>query len=51
VWTEPGSASGLRARITRTADITADDQIITAAASVDEICAVVSAWLNAFDRA
>jgi hypothetical protein len=45
-WTENNSESGLRARITRTLDIAARDDIVTAAATVEEICADVRAWLH-----
>lgn len=49
VWLEKNSASGLRARITRTADVATHDEIVTAAATVDEILAVVRTWLDTFE--
>jgi hypothetical protein len=45
-WVEDGSPSGLRARITQTRDLTSDEQIITIAASIDEVCRTVRAWLE-----
>jgi hypothetical protein len=47
VWLEPGE-EGLRARITRTVDITARDEIATVATTPDEIARVVRDWLDAF---
>jgi hypothetical protein len=48
VWVEKNSVSGLRARITRTVDIATHDEVVTAAATVDEICAEVRSWLHEF---
>jgi hypothetical protein len=49
VWPEKDSVSGLRARITRTADIATHDEIVTAAATVDEILAAVRTWLETLE--
>jgi hypothetical protein len=49
VWPEKDSVSGLRARITRTADIATQGEIMTAAATVDEILAAVRTWLEGFE--
>ena len=48
VWTEPGSASGVRARLTWTADVAARQEVVKTSASVDELCAQFHAWLDAF---
>lgn len=48
VWTEPDG--GTRARITATDDLTTGDETVTAAAGVEEILAVVRAWLERFAR-
>jgi hypothetical protein len=48
IWTEPGSVSGLRARITWTADVATREEVVKASASIDEICAQFHAWLSAF---
>jgi hypothetical protein len=45
-WVEDGSPSGLRARITQTRDLTSDEQTITIAASIDEVCRTVRIWLE-----
>jgi hypothetical protein len=50
IWMEHDSGSSLRARITRTLDISARDDVVTAATTDDEICAEVRAWLRAFSE-
>ena len=46
-WVEGGTPAGLRARITQSRDLASTEQLVTAAATVDEILATVRAWLNA----
>jgi hypothetical protein len=48
LWTESGSVSGLRARITWTADIAAREEVVKTSSTIDEICAEVHVWLNTF---
>jgi hypothetical protein len=48
VWLEDGRTSGLRARITRTVGVRPRDEVVTTAASVDEISDDVRAWLDSF---
>jgi hypothetical protein len=48
IWTEPGSVSGLRARITWTVDVAASEEVVRTAASVAEIDTQFHAWLDAF---
>lgn len=50
IWTERGSASGVRARITSTADVAAREEVVTTSATIDEIRNQVHAWLDAFQR-
>ena len=49
VWAERDEAPHLRARITRTFDLTQQDEMSTAASSAEEIEAVVHAWLCEFE--
>jgi len=46
-WTEPG-LRGLRARITRSVDISRREEVVSSAGSVDEVVAQVGRWLAAF---
>jgi hypothetical protein len=48
-WTEPG-LGGLRARITRSVDISRSDEMVSSAGSIDEVCGQVRGWLEAFLR-
>jgi hypothetical protein len=48
IWTEPGSVSGVRARITWTTDVATREEVVKASASIDEICEQLYAWLSAF---
>jgi hypothetical protein len=48
VWIEPGAGDGLRARITRTVDISERDEIVTVASTPDEITETVADWLAAY---
>ncbi len=48
-WLEEGlETNALRARITSTVDLSADETLETTAASEEEILAAVEAWLRAF---
>jgi hypothetical protein len=48
-WLEEGlEADALRARITRTLDVSEGEPLEAAAASEEEILAVVRAWLRSF---
>jgi hypothetical protein len=47
IWIE-SSAGSLRARITETPDLSSPEQVSHAAATVDEIVAIVRAWVEAF---
>jgi len=49
VWTEEDEAPSLRARITRTFDLTEQDEVSSAASSAEEIEAVVHVWLREFE--
>jgi len=49
VWVE-GESPRLRARITRTSDVTRRDEVSSVASSVDEIKVVVHTWLSEFER-
>jgi hypothetical protein len=48
VWLEAGDGPGLRARITRSLDLAKRDESAAAAASPDEVLAIVRAWLDEF---
>jgi hypothetical protein len=50
VWREGGSSdgNGLRARIIQTLDLTEGAEIVTAAATTDQVCATVREWLEAY---
>jgi hypothetical protein len=48
-WLEDGVVPGdLRARVTQTLDVSAPSPVEAVAGSVEEIVAIVVAWLNAF---
>jgi hypothetical protein len=48
LWVESNHETGLRARITQTLDTSIAEQPVAAAASADDICAVVKQWVQAF---
>ncbi len=48
IWLERPEVSGLRARITQTVDVSNPELFVTAAASPDEVCERVRAWINLF---
>lgn len=47
-WREGEGRRDLRARITSTLDTVSGEEVSSAAAHPDEICAAVLAWLDAF---
>ena len=49
VWIEgDSSADGLRARITQTIDLLGDAEVITTAATADDVYSAVRDWLEAY---
>jgi hypothetical protein len=49
VWTESGlDGPELRARITQTVDVIAGAEVVTAAATPDDVCGAVKEWLEAY---
>jgi hypothetical protein len=50
VWAEGDHPWRVRARITRTSDVTRRDEVSTVASSAQEIKAVVHTWLREFER-
>ena len=49
VWLDAElEAGGLRARITRTQDLSEGAQVVTAAATTDEVYAAIREWLEAY---
>jgi hypothetical protein len=50
IWAESDQSPSLRARITRTLDLTQRDEVSTRASSAEEIEAVVHTWLGEFAR-
>jgi hypothetical protein len=50
IWAESDQSPSLRARITRTLDLTRRDEVSTRASSAEEIEAVVHTWLREFAR-
>jgi hypothetical protein len=51
VWGEGDQPPSLRARITKTLDLTRRDEVSTVASSTQEIEGVVHAWLREFEHA
>jgi hypothetical protein len=47
-WLEDTSETALRARVTQTLDIAAQDVVVIIASSSDDVCDAVRAWLDAF---
>jgi hypothetical protein len=47
-WIEAGERGGLRARITRTLDVSTHEEVSSSAATPAEITRVVVDWLDAF---
>jgi hypothetical protein len=50
VWVERDAAAPLRARVTRTLDIDNREEIVSVASGVEEVCAIMRAWLDEFLR-
>jgi len=50
VWVEKNGEARLRSRITRVLDVSEGEEMTTAAATSEEITAVVTEWLEAFLR-
>jgi hypothetical protein len=50
IWVEQSPLPNLKARITRTIDVAADEEVTTGATSTEEIEAIVHAWLDSFAR-
>jgi hypothetical protein len=48
VWTEADGVTGLRARITRSLDISVPGDVVSTASSIDEVLASVRTWLEDF---
>jgi hypothetical protein len=49
IWTTEDDPPQIRARITRTVDVMAGEQVVSVAGSVEEVKDAVHAWLQAFD--
>ena len=47
-WAEGQSGHSLRARITSTLDTTSGEETVVSAAMVEDVCAAVRSWLEAF---
>jgi hypothetical protein len=45
-WVEANSDNGLRVRITRTTPGGTTEAVISAAATVDDVCTIVRSWLE-----
>lgn len=46
-WLEDASDMALRARITQTLDIAAQDEVVIVTSSTQDVCDAVRAWLDA----
>ncbi len=49
IWTTEDDPPQIRARITRTVDVTAGEQVVSVAGTLEEVENAVHAWLRAFD--
>jgi hypothetical protein len=49
IWTTEDEPPQVRARITRTTDVTAGEQVVSIAGSLEEVEETVRGWLKAFD--
>jgi hypothetical protein len=47
-WLEGDQTDQLRARITQSLDIAATDELVSSASTIDQVCAMVRSWLEAF---
>jgi hypothetical protein len=51
IWTTEDDPPQIRARITRTLDVTGGEQVVSIAGTVEEVEDAVRTWLRAFDGA
>lgn len=49
IWTTEDDPPQVRARITRTVDVAAGEQVVSVAGTLEEVEDAVHAWLRAFD--
>jgi hypothetical protein len=49
-WIEDDDSAQIRARITRSLDIGAADEVVSSASTIDQVCNTVRDWLDAFVR-
>jgi hypothetical protein len=49
IWTTEDDPPQIRARITRTVDVTAGEQVVSIAGTLEEVEDAVRSWLRAFD--
>jgi len=47
-WLDGNSRADLRARITRTLDVEASEELVSSASTVEAVCETVRDWLEAF---
>jgi hypothetical protein len=48
LWTEGDLETGLRARITKTVGTSGNEEAVAVAATADDICTVIKAWIDDF---
>jgi hypothetical protein len=48
IWKEPEAVSGFRARIIQTLDLSAPQEVVSAASSAQDICDAVQRWIGEF---
>ena len=49
IWTTEDEPPQVRARITRTIDVTAGEQVVSVVGSTEDVEETVRSWLKAFD--
>ena len=49
IWTTEDEPPQIRARITRTIDVTAGEQVVSVVGSTEDVEETVRSWLKAFD--
>ena len=49
IWTTEDEPPQIRARITRTIDVTAGEQVVSVVGSTEDVQETVRSWLKAFD--
>jgi uncharacterized protein YbjT (DUF2867 family) len=47
-WLEQDNGNQLRTRITRSLDVARRGEIVSSAATVDDVCSTIRAWLEEF---